>query len=114
MLAGNILTIDPPAQTSSRHSSSSSTSTQSTQLESLTHQIQLLVRLPQKRTDLVVRVAVPLKEFARAGRNTGGPGGQGKGSVTEEMIKEELDRAREVVARVVGSLGVREWGVFGN
>jgi hypothetical protein len=83
-----------------------SSQSRSAQLSTITHQIQLLVRLPHKGTDIVVRVAVPLKEFAIAGERMGSP------EATEGMVKEELDGMREVLARIVGTLRVREWGLF--
>ncbi|ETI29501.1 hypothetical protein G647_01954 [Cladophialophora carrionii CBS 160.54] len=74
----------------------------------LVHQIQLLVRLPDHGTDIVVRVAVPLKEFARAGQALG----SSDSGATEGMIAEELGRARDLLARVVGTLKVRDWGLL--
>ncbi len=119
MLAGNINTIDsrdPQSGTAQARTAppsfpttGSSASHANAPLSTLTHQLQLLIRLRNHGTDLIVRVAIPLKEFANAAQRLGGSEG-----AAEEMISQELGWAREVVARVVGTLGVRDLGLFGS
>ncbi|EXJ59662.1 hypothetical protein A1O7_03808 [Cladophialophora yegresii CBS 114405] len=125
MLAGNINTVDDTARNAGSHAwpthpgaatapadfpttGGSSASHAAQSLLSLVHQIQLLIRLPDRGTDVLVRVAVPLKEFARAGQAMG----SSDSGATEGMIAEEVGRARDLVARVVGTLKVRDWGLL--
>ncbi|KIW69661.1 hypothetical protein PV04_05525 [Phialophora macrospora] len=123
MLAGNINSVDPrvgpntqpnrpqhPAATAPADfpTTGSSASHASHSLLTLVHQVQLLIRLPDHGTDVVVRVAVPLKEFAQAGQALG----SSDSGATEGMIAEELGRARDLLARVVGTLKVCDWGLF--
>ncbi|KAJ9604045.1 hypothetical protein H2200_011568 [Cladophialophora chaetospira] len=116
MLAGNINTIDPrhPGGPAPQPITGSSATHASAPLASLVHQLQLLIRLQQYGTDLVVRVAIPLKEFAEAGRRLGSGSSDSGGSAADSMIAEEMGWARDLVARVVGTLGVRDWGLFGS
>lgn len=129
MLAGNIQTVEPPRRggaaggaghtsppnTSASSSDSLSSSTSRRNLEALVHQFQLLIRLPRVETDMCVRVNVPLKEFARAGQAVSprGSGDDNMSPATQDMISQELGYAREILAHVVNTLAVREWGLFG-
>ena len=121
MLAGNIDSVEvsrnssqpqnhpstaPPGFPTTR---SSHSPTRNQQLSSIIHQLQILIRLPSHGTDICVRINVPLKEFAEAGQRFG----SSDSGAAEAMIAEELGRARDLMARVVGTLRVREWGLFG-
>ncbi|EXJ85128.1 hypothetical protein A1O3_05803 [Capronia epimyces CBS 606.96] len=65
-------------------------------LQSLVHQIQLLVRIQDYATDLCVRINVPLKELA-----------------DHSQAAAEAAFARDVLARVVATLDVVEFDLFG-
>jgi hypothetical protein len=120
MLAGTINSVDARAGPNAQPhhlattapagfpTTGSSASHASQSLLTLVHQVQLLIRLPDHDTDVVVRVAVPLKEFAQAGQALG----SSDSGATEGMIAEELGRARDLLARVVGTLKVCDWGLL--
>ena len=54
----------------------------------------LLVRIPEKETDLLVQVNVPYKEL------------------NQETIQTEEQAAEMIMERIIGSLGIRDWGLF--
>ncbi|KAK5258468.1 hypothetical protein LTR20_008893 [Exophiala xenobiotica] len=101
VLAGTIHSVDksrssrPPAAASS---SSTTISSSLQQQQSIVHQLQLLIRMKNYATDLCVRVNVPMKELAQRG------GGQ---------VAAEVAHAKELLDRVVASLDVRDFGLFG-
>jgi hypothetical protein len=107
MVAGNITTSrSPSSQTQNTSQTSGSSQKHTTRdLANLTHQLQLLIRLPTHDTDIVIRASVPLKEFAEQGRRDGN---------SEALISGELARVREWVAHVVGTLKIVEFGLFGG
>lgn len=71
------------------------------QKEQLVGVLQLLVRLKEYEVDLCVRINVPLKEY-------------GSGDATDDAAREETRVAREVLGRVVSSLDVKDFGLFGG
>lgn len=100
ILSGNIISQDtsrrgqhalPPPQAPSSASSSRSS------LQSLVHQIQLLARMEDYDTDMCVRINVPLKELAE----------------DEREVVAEVAYARDVLARIVATLEIRDFGLFG-
>ncbi|KAK5240430.1 hypothetical protein LTR40_009314, partial [Exophiala xenobiotica] len=95
VLAGNIHSVDKSR--SSRPSAAASSSS-SLQQQSIVHQLQLLIRMKNYATDLCVRVNVPMKELAQRG------GGE---------VAAEVAHAKELLDRVVASLDVRDFGLFG-
>lgn len=79
-------------ETRSRGPSSSSSSAQNT-----VYQLQLLVRMKNYATDLCVRINVPMKEIAQ----------------DDGEVAAEVGFARELLERVVATLEVRDFGLFG-
>ncbi|KAK5267089.1 hypothetical protein LTR99_005951 [Exophiala xenobiotica] len=97
VLAGTIHSVDKSR--SSRPSATASSSSSSLQQQqSIVHQLQLLIRMKNYATDLCVRVNVPMKELAQRG------GGE---------VAAEVAHAKELLDRVVASLDVRDFGLFG-
>ncbi|OAP58932.1 hypothetical protein AYL99_06229 [Fonsecaea erecta] len=92
-----------------RTTASSSSSPSPARLASLVHQLALLVRLQPCNADLCVRINVPVKEFVEAGQRAGATP---DGGAIEAMIAQEVGHARDVLARVVGTLAVRDWHLF--
>lgn len=88
ILTGNIRSYD----TSRRAAANSSVS------QSFVHQIQLLIRMEDHGTDLCVRINVPLKELA----------GDSDATAAEAAF------ARELLASVVATLQVVDFGLFGS
>lgn len=104
ILSGNINSVETrrhqqPSTLAIQQASTASSSSAAAGglLESIVHQIQLLIRLKEYDTDLCVRVNVPLKEIAR----------------DDGQIAAEVAFARDVLARVVATLEVRDFGLFG-
>ncbi|KIV81971.1 hypothetical protein PV11_04117 [Exophiala sideris] len=103
ILSGNINSVDTRRDLQQNQPSQSQLAVQQASssralLESIVHQIQLLVRLKDYDTDLCVRVNVPLKEIAR----------------DDGQIATEVTLAKEVLARVVATLEIRDFGLFGE
>ncbi|KAI1612350.1 hypothetical protein EDD36DRAFT_235013 [Exophiala viscosa] len=106
ILSGNINSVDARRDRQQQHQPSqsqvavqqASPSSSRGLLESIVHQMQLLVRLKDYDTDLCVRVNVPLKEIAR----------------DDGQIAAEVAFARDVLARVVATLEIRDFGLFGE
>jgi hypothetical protein len=102
MVAGNIAS---QSQNTAYSTAGSSQQHATRDLANLTHQLQLLIRLPTYDTDIVIRVSVPLKEFAEQGR---------QGGNSEELVARELARIRDWIAHIVGTLKIVEFGLFGG
>ncbi|KAK7885505.1 hypothetical protein LTR67_010298 [Exophiala xenobiotica] len=101
VLAGNIHSVDKSRSSRPSAAASSSSTTISSSLQqqqSIVHQLQLLIRMKNYATDLCVRVNVPMKELAQRG------GGE---------VAAEVAHAKELLDRVVASLDVRDFGLFG-
>ncbi|KIY02568.1 uncharacterized protein Z520_01033 [Fonsecaea multimorphosa CBS 102226] len=90
-------------------SSNSSSASRRSDLISLVHQLALLIRLQPYNADVCVRINVPVKEFVEAGQRVGSPD---RGGATDAMIAEEVGKARDVFAHIVGTLAVRDWHLF--
>ncbi|EXJ85786.1 hypothetical protein A1O1_06154 [Capronia coronata CBS 617.96] len=104
IVTGNIRSHDqsrraepPTAATATAATSASLSSSTANQLQSLVHQIQLLIRMEDYATDLCVRVNVPLKEL-----------------VDNNEVAAEAAFARDLIASVVATLDVVDFGLFGN
>lgn len=111
VLSANIVSQEPPrrrnqpqaisqqpsaSSSSSSQASAASTSSSRSSLESLVHQIQLLIRLREYDTDICVRVNVPLKEFAG----------------NDSQVAAEAAFARDMLSRVVSTLQVLDFGLL--
>ncbi|KIW28571.1 uncharacterized protein PV07_08225 [Cladophialophora immunda] len=114
MLAGNINSHEMAARRTTAPAPSSQQQSQPRpDPTSLVHQLALLVRLPPYNADVCVRVNVPVKEFVEAGQRMGSASSAGGGSSgTEAMIAQEVGHARDILARIVGTLAVRDWSLF--
>ncbi len=66
-------------------------------MQNIVYQLQLLIRMKNYATDLCVRVNVPMKEIAQ----------------DEGEVAAEVTHAKELLGRVVASLDVRDFGLFG-
>ncbi|KIX06897.1 uncharacterized protein Z518_04873 [Rhinocladiella mackenziei CBS 650.93] len=114
ILSGNIISYEtsrwhqpsqpqlpqPHAQSASFSSSSEVTQASSfstSVLQSLVHQTQLLIRMGDYKTDFCVRINVPMKEF---GEN-------------DARVAAEETFAGDMLSRVVASLSVVDFGLFG-
>lgn len=87
----------PPTQQPLTNSTASATSVTNLPASSLVHQQQLLVRLQPYETDLCVRINIPLKEIARH----------------ENDVKHEERFAAEVLHRIIATLDIKDFGLFG-
>ncbi len=106
ILAGTIHSVDTRSRPSARGSAQSpslgqglatSSSSSSRSLQNIVYQLQLLIRMKNYATDLCVRVNVPMKEIAQ----------------DEGEVAAEVTHAKELLGRVVASLDVRDFGLFG-
>ncbi|KIW11206.1 hypothetical protein PV08_10506 [Exophiala spinifera] len=92
--AGTIDSVDPRSR---RGGGGGNPSSSSNSAHNTVYQLQLLVRMKNYATDLCVRINVPMKEIA----------------LDEGEVEAEVVFARELLERVVATLEVRDFGLFG-
>lgn len=102
VVAGNINSVEsrsrgPPPSTSGDGGRQALAASSSNPTQSIVYQLQLLVRMKNYATDLCVRINVPMKEVAQ----------------DDGEVAAEVGFARELLERVVATLEVRDFGLFG-